>query len=144
MGRWLLSGVIAGVLCGCAAMDFEGFPLEVPEQYAHHRMESEDMAIYWNIIRQDGKVVAKGYVEHVNGPGNLIQWVTLILQGLDAEGRVVSEATSAPHRDIFMVGDQGLFRIAMPVTGQEQNFIVRARYWWEPFDPSGDGGSGMN
>ncbi|MCZ6551272.1 MAG: hypothetical protein O6926_07725 [candidate division NC10 bacterium] len=137
MGRWLLSAMIAGMLCGCAVFTSQGFPIAVPEQYAHHRMEDDDLAIYWNIVRQDGQVVAEGYVEHVDDPGITIKWVDLTLQGLDAEGRVVSEATGVPHRDMFMVGDQGFFRIPMPVTGRERDFMVRARYWWEPFDASG-------
>ncbi len=137
MGRWLLSAMMAGVLCGCAGLYSQGFPIEVPEQYAHHRMEDGYVAIYWNILRQDSQVVAEGYVENVDAPGDIIQWVVLTLQGLDAEGRVVSEATGVPHRDIFHWGDQGFFRIPMPVTGRERDFIVRVRYWWDVFDPSG-------
>lgn len=139
MGRWLLSAMIVGVLCGCAGLTSEGFPVEVPEHYAHHRMEDGYVAIYWNIIRQEGQVVADGYVENVDAPGDLIQYVDLTLQGLDPEGRVVSETTGVPHRDIFIPGDQGFFSITMPVTGRERQFIIRVRYWWDVFDPSGDG-----
>ncbi len=131
MGRWLASAMMAGVVCGCAGLTSQGFPIEVPEDYAHHRMEDDYVAIYWNILRQGGQVVAEGYVENVDAPGDIIKWVVLTLQGLDAEGRVVTETTSAPHRDIFHAGDQGFFRIPMPVTGQERDFIVRVRYWWD-------------
>ncbi len=131
MGRRLLSAMIVGVLWGCVGLTSQGFPIEVPEDYAHHRMEDGYVAIYWNILRQDGQVVAEGYMENVDAPGDIIKWVVLTLQGLDAEGRVVSEATGVPHRDIVHWGDQVFFRIPMPVTGQERDFIVRVRYWWE-------------
>ncbi len=135
MRLWLISGMIAGVVCGCATGPPEGARIEVPEEYAFHRVESDNMSVHWNILQGDAEVVAEGYVEHVGDPGIMIRFVNLTLQGLDVDGRVISKATDVPHRDIFSnVGDQGLFRIAMPVTGRESSFVVRVRYWWEPFD----------
>ncbi|MFQ5883042.1 MAG: hypothetical protein ACE5I9_11345 [Candidatus Methylomirabilales bacterium] len=111
MQLWLVGTVIAGILCGCAALSPKGIADQAPEGYAYHRVENDELAIHWNILQ-------------------------LTFQALDAEGRVTSETAGAPHRDIFHVGDQGLFRIAMAVTGGERDFLVRADYWWEPFDDS--------
>lgn len=123
-----------GVAWGCAALSPEGVRDEVPETYAFHRLEQDHLAIHWNILQGDGGVVGEGYVEHVGGPGILIRFVNLTVRGIDAAGAVVSTVTGVPHRDTFQVGDQGLFRIAMLVTGRERSFRIRAEYWWEPFD----------
>lgn len=134
MRPWLVSGMIVTILWGCAALSPVTVRDPIPQDYAFHRLESDDMSVHWNIVQGEGGVVAEGYVEHVGGPGILIRYVNVTLKGLDTKGRVVSKATDVPHRDLFHVGDQGLFRIAMPVTGREKTFLVRADYWWEPFD----------
>jgi len=129
---------LAIAVTGCAAL-LTSPSAQEPEGYAFHRMVDKDLAMHWNLTRQDAEVVAEGYIQHIGGVYAL-RYVTVTLEGREAGGKVVNEAQTTPSPNWLKdPGAQGLFRVTMPLKGLEDAFDMRADFLIDPTRP-GDRG----
>ena len=135
LGGFLALAIVA---TACAAL-LTSVPAQEPEGYAFHRMVDKDLAMHWNLTRQDAEVVAEGYIQHVGGVYAL-RYVTVTLEGRDGSGKVVNNAQTTPSPNWLKdPGAQGLFRVVMPLKGPEAAFDMRADFLIDPTRP-GDRG----
>jgi len=135
LGGFLALAIVA---TACAAL-LTSVPAQEPEGYAFHRMVDKDLAIHWNLTRQDAEVVAEGYIQHIGGVYAL-RYVTVTLEGRDGSGKVVNDAQTTPSPNWLKdPGAQGLFRVVMPLKGPEAAFDMRADFLIDPTRP-GDRG----
>jgi len=135
LGGFLALAILA---TACAAL-LTSPSAQEPEGYAFHRMVDKDLAIHWNLTRQDAEVVAEGYIQHIGGVYAL-RYVTVTLEGREAGGKVVNEAQTTPSPNWLKdPGAQGLFRVTMPLKGLEAAFDMRADFLIDPTRP-GDRG----
>ena len=135
LGGFLALAIVA---TACAAL-LTSVPAQEPEGYAFHRMVDKDLAMHWNLTRQDAEVVAEGYIQHIGGVYAL-RYVTVTLECREAGGKVVNQAQTTPSPNWLKdPGAQGLFRVVMPLKGPEAAFDMRADFLIDPTRP-GDRG----
>jgi hypothetical protein len=111
--------VVLAVLAGCAASQPALRPADLPE----HLAESP-IVLHWRIDREPDRVTAVGLVEIPQTPER-VENVTVELQGLDAQGRVVSWNRAFVSPRTFSGAEPWPFRVSLRPTGAEERFTVR-------------------
>ncbi len=106
-------------LLGCAV---QGRPAR-PADFPFHASERQLFDLHWRLERTDGAVMAVGVVG-VAVP-NRIAEVTLELQGLDKDGRIVSRGFDYARPMSFSGEDPWPFTIRLRPKGQEERFVPR-------------------
>jgi hypothetical protein len=136
----LVVGWACGLLLGgCASLLQPATRLD-PEGFAHRKVE-RDVALYWNLAREDGRVTARGYVQSTTPPTVLLRLVYVTLVGYDAAGREVVRS-----RPVFAdpsrlnveepPNDQGTFEVAMALgDAPATRFDLEVFYIWFPSSP---------
>ena len=111
--------------CGKPIMLWPGHP----ENYRFHK-NTNYIKVHWNILRQDkNTVVAEGYVEPFSHNDELYM-VDLRLDGLDADGKIVSKAGGRPKDNLIAPPvDASPFRIVLHLTGKETDFTITGSYY---------------
>ena len=130
------------LLAGCASTG--PAPRLTSDAYQHHKTfggKLEDFQVHWNLLRREGEAIAEGYLDTSTGQSNLIVLVReMHLVGVDGEGRVVNRSEGFLP-DMFILragyGDQGSFRIALPLKGSEAAFDIAVAYDWRFFREKG-------
>ena len=115
----LLLPVFLAVLAGCAASQPALRPADLPE----HAVESP-IVLHWRIDRQPDRAEAVGLVEIPQTPER-VESVTVELQGLDAQGRVVSRNRDFVTPRSFTGAEPWPFRVSLRPAGTEERFVVR-------------------
>jgi hypothetical protein len=116
-----LAGLVLLVtLGGCAA---SSAPPARPADFPNHT-PGELVTLHWRVDRGDGVATAVGVAEI--GPVDRISEVTLTLEGLDREGRVVSRAVDILTPQSFVGEALRPFTLRLRPTGQEDRFALRA------------------
>jgi len=127
--------ILAGLLllsAGCADM-FKVMPPLRAEAYQHYKKFGEygHVHVHWNLLRQDGQVIADGYWDTTAGPKIQVFIKEMRLVGVDAERRVVNRSDRfLPSPSMLEEGNQGTFRVAMPLKGSEAAFDIEVDYYW--------------
>jgi hypothetical protein len=111
--------VFLAVLAGCAAAQPALRPADLPE----HLAESP-IVLHWRIDREPDRVTAVGLVEIPHTPER-VENVTVELQGIDAQGRVVSRNREFVSPRSFTGAEPWPFRVSLRPTGTEERFTVR-------------------
>jgi hypothetical protein len=124
------------LLTGCAVLLQPATRLR-PDGYAH-RKEEKDLTAYWNLVRDDGRVTARGYVQSTTPPTILLRSVHLTLVGYDDRGREVvrSRAVFANPSTLNVEEppkDQGTFEIPLALRDAPvKTFDLDIFYIWAP------------
>jgi len=124
------------LLTGCAVLLQPATRLR-PDGYAH-RKEEKDLTAYWNLVRDDGRVTARGYVQSTTPPTILLRSVHLTLVGYDDRGREVvrSRAVFANPSTLNVEEppkDQGTFEIPLSLRDAPvKTFDLDIFYIWAP------------
>lgn len=112
--------VLAVLLAGCAA----GARLPRPGDFPEHATVPPGFGLHWRVDRQPGLAVVDGVVE-VWAPQQ-VQDVTVEVQGLDRDGRVVSRARALATPHSFQGTDPWPFTTRLRLQGTEQRLAVGA------------------
>jgi hypothetical protein len=115
----LVLPLLLAVLAGCAASTPALRPADLPE----HAVESP-ILLHWRIDRGPDRVTAVGLVEIPQNPDR-VEMVMLELQGLDAQGGLVSQVRELILPHTFTAAEPWPFRISLRPAGGEQRFHVR-------------------
>jgi hypothetical protein len=124
------------LLTGCAVLLQPAVRLS-PDGYAH-RKEEKDLTAYWKLVRDDGRVTARGYVQSTTPPTILLRSVHLTLVGYDDRGREVvrSRAVFANPSTLNVEEppkDQGTFEIPLALRDAPvKTFDLDIFYIWAP------------
>jgi hypothetical protein len=111
--------VLLAVLAGCAASQPALRPADLPE----HAVESP-IVLHWRTDREPNRATAVGLVEIPQNPER-VESVTVELQGLDAQDRVVSRAREFTSPNSFTGAEPWPFRVSLRPRGTEERFVVR-------------------
>lgn len=118
------------LLTGCAVLLQPATRLR-PDGYAH-RKEEKDLTAYWNLVRDDGRVTARGYVQSTTPPTILLRSVHLTLVGYDDRGRAVFANPSTLNVE-EPPKDQGTFEIPLSLRDAPvKTFDLDIFYIWAP------------
>jgi hypothetical protein len=120
---WLLLVLLAAGACG-------GLPrIAVPPDLPN-TTRAQFLALRWALVRETGRVQAVGLAESTSGG----QWdAAVALEGVDAEGRVVSRGSGAIRPGFG--GGSTPFQVDLVPTGRETDFrlrVVRAEQFARP------------
>jgi hypothetical protein len=116
--RRMVGLLMAGVLAGCAAA-----ALPAPADFPFHATQPPFLTLHWRLDRPDGRVTATGVLEL--GQADRLVDVTVALEGLDREGRVVSRGKSVIGPRAFTGDVRWPFTVSLRPTGTEDRFVVR-------------------
>jgi hypothetical protein len=111
--------VLLLALAGCAGAP----PPPRPAEFPNHT-PGELVTLHWRVDHGDGVATAVGVIEI--GPVDRISEVTLALEGLDREGRVVSRVLDFVSPRTFAAEALWPFALRLRPTGQEDRFALRA------------------
>ena len=112
----VLSSLII-VLLGCAAPR----PLPSPSDFPLHAAEPP-FGLHWRLDRDGSSVTAVGVIE-VGAPDR-IEAVTVELQGLDKDGRLLGRSRDTVLPRSFTGVEPWPFRTSLRATGREDRFAV--------------------
>jgi hypothetical protein len=115
----LVLPMLLAVLAGCAASQPALKPADLPE----HAVDSP-IVLHWRLERGPDRVNAIGLVEIPQNPDR-VESVTVELQGLDAQGRLVSQARTFTIPNTIKGAEPWPFRVSLRPAGTEQRFAVR-------------------
>ncbi|MFQ5990527.1 MAG: hypothetical protein ACE5K9_11495 [Candidatus Methylomirabilales bacterium] len=127
MSRTLLSRslllTLAGILAGCAGVQYTSSYPRPPEQFAQHDVEHRFFDLHWTLERKDGQVVVRGIV--TASRIDAIQDVILEVVGLDESGKIVSRARGRTYGERMLRWQSRPFSIRLRPTGEEARFEVK-------------------
>ena len=124
------------LLTGCASLLQPATRLR-PDGYAH-RKEEKDLTAYWNLVRDDSRVTARGYVQSTTPPTILLRSVHLTLVGYDEKGREVVRSRAVFSNPSTLnveepPKDQGTFEIPLALgDAPVKTFDLDIFYIWVP------------
>jgi hypothetical protein len=120
---WLFAGLL--VVGGCAGLPRIAVPPDLP-----NTTREQFLVLRWALVREIGRVQAVGQAESTSGD----RWdAAIALEGLDAQGRVVSRGTGAIRPGFG--GGPTPFQVDLAPTGGETDFrllVVRAQQFSRP------------
>jgi hypothetical protein len=117
--RRMVGLLLAGVLAGCAAAG----PAPAPADFPFHATQPPFFTLHWRLDRTDGRVTATGVLEL--GQADRLMDVTIALEGLDREGRVVRLGRTVVQPRAFTGDVRWPFTVSLRATGTEDRFVVR-------------------
>lgn len=116
----LVSLVLPFLLVGCAGQT----RFVQPPDFPLHATDHPFFDLHWRLERQEGAVLAVGLLEAARVSG--IADVTLELQGLDKDGRVVSHGRGHTYGGgPLFLGQTQPFYVRLRPTGQEVRFALK-------------------
>jgi len=124
------------LLTGCASLLEPAVRLS-PDGYARRR-EEKDLTAYWNLVRDDGRVTARGYVQSTTPPTILLRSVHLTLVGYDDRGQEVVRSRAVFSNPSTLnveepPKDQGTFEIPLALSdAPAKTFDLDIFYIWVP------------
>jgi len=124
------------LLTGCASL-LQPVTRLRPDSYAQ-RKEEKDLIAYWNLVREDGRVTARGYVQSTTPPTILLRSVHLALVGYDDRGREVVRSRAVFSNPSTLnveepPKDQGTFEIPLALRDAPvKTFDLDIFYIWVP------------
>lgn len=122
--------VVAGLLAGCAGVQYTSSYPRPPEHFAQHDLEHPFFDLHWTAEPKGGRVIVQGIV--TASRVDAIQDVTLEVVGLAAGGRVVSRALGTTYGDRMSRWQSRPFAISLRPTGREARYAVRVWHFrWE-------------
>jgi len=135
MNRVLALVVVAllASLAGCAARGSAPAPADFPL----HVADQPPLSLHWRLDQAPDMVTAVGVVD-IDSYVDRLADVTVELQGLDAGGRVVSQARSRMEPRAFTGDAVWPFTIRLRPAGGEARFVVWvAEFTWRIMRPGG-------
>ena len=122
--------VAAGLLAGCAGVQYTSSYPRPPEHFAEHDFGHPFFDLHWTLERKEDRVIVRGIV--TASRASAIQDVTLEVVGLDATGKVSSRALGTTYGGPMSRWQSRPFGIRLRPTGPETRFEVRVwQFRWE-------------